>query len=242
MAWRLLDQMDVLRGKIVPPRRLRHFVGAGDYEAVGREFLGHCVQLASLHPQDQVLDIGSGIGRLALPLSDYLDDSSTYLGVDTWPTGIEWCERNIGARHPNFTFLLLDVFDEKYNPLARRGTEAIAIDAAPESFDFATLISILHLEPRRLGRYLAEIGRLLRPGGRYLGTWYLLGPDDDRSGDQLPRAAVPEKTARSMLDDAGIDVVARYHGRWDGRSDALSYQDVIVGRRRDEPVGATDGG
>lgn len=240
VAWRLLDQLDARRGKIIPPRRLRRFVGAGDYEAVGQEFLGHCVQLGSLRPQDQVLDIGSGIGRLALPLSEFLKDSSTYLGVDTWPTGIEWCERHIGAVHPNFKFDFLDVFDEKYNPRAPRGTDAISIDAASESFDFATLISILHLEPYRIGRYLAEIGRLLRPGGRYLGTWYLVGPEDDPSSDQLARAAVPEESARSMLDEAGIDLIALYRGRWNGRRDGLSYQDIIVGQRRTVPIGATD--
>jgi SAM-dependent methyltransferase len=231
MAWRLLDVVDARRGKLIPPRRLRNFVGAGDFEAVGRAFVGHCVDLASLEPTNRVLDVGCGIGRLAVPLSGYLASSATYLGVDTWPEGVAWCRRHIGTAYPSFTFELLDVFDEKYNPHARATDEAIGIQAPAGSFDFATLISILHLHPARVRRYLGEIGRLLRPGGHYLGTWYLLSDEDERAPDAVPRAAVSERAARAMLAEAGLEVTAVHYGHWDGRADGLSYQDIIVGRR-----------
>jgi SAM-dependent methyltransferase len=240
MAWRLLDVMDARRGKVIPPRSMRKFVGAGDFEAVGRAFLGHCVDLASLRPTDRVLDVGCGIGRLAVPLSGYLASSATYHGVDTWPEGVAWCTRHIGAAFPAFTFELLDVFDEKYNPLSRATDEAIAIEAPAGSFDVATLISILHLHPVRVRRYLDEIGRLLRPGGRYLGTWYLLSEDDRRPPDTLPPAAVSEGTARTMLAEAGLEVTAVHYGQWDGRADGLSYQDIVVGRRTGDS-GRNDG-
>ena len=165
------------------------------------------------------------------PFSRYLNDTTTYLGVDTWPTGIDWCERHIATSSPNFSFQLLDLFDQKYNPRGRPGDDTLEIGAISESFDFATLIAILHLEPGRFRRYLGEVGRLLRPGGHYLGTWYLV-EDDRRRPGELPRTAMSERAARAMLDDVGIDVLRLDRGRWDGRTDGLSYQDVIVGRRR----------
>ena len=210
---------------------MQRFVGAFDFEAVGNTFLGHCVDLGSLTPSDRVLDVGCGIGRLALPLSRYLSAQGSYLGVDTWPEGIRWCERHVATRFPHSAFRLLDVYDDQYNPSARAGDDAITIDAPPASFDFATLISILHLDPPRVRRYLGEIGRLLRPGGHCLCTWYLLDEDDDRPTTQLPRAAVSEPAARAMLTAAGIEVIAVHRGQWDGRADGLSYQDIVVGRR-----------
>ncbi len=231
-AWQLRDFVDARRGTVLPPRRLRHFVDAGDYESVGRAFLDHCVELGVLGPDDHVLDVGCGIGRLALPLSRSLSPSAAYVGIDTWPEGVAWCDGHIAAAFPNFSFRLLDVFDEKYNPHAPAGDDAIRIEAAPGSFDFATLISILHLHPDRVRRYLGEIGRLLRPGGCYLGTWYLVSDDDDRPVDRLPSAAVTTTVAHAMCDEAGLDVTTLFHGHWDGRSDGLSYQDIVVARRR----------
>ena len=232
LGWRVRDLHDARAGKLLPPRRLRHFADAGDYESIGQAYLAHCVDLASLEASDRVLDVGCGIGRLAVPLSGYLEPSASYLGVDTWAEGIAWCRRHVGARYPNFTFTLLDVYDEKYNPTAPPADDTPMIDASPGSFDFATLISILHLRPEGVRRYLSELARVLRPGGRYLGSWYLLAEEDDRPSESLPRPAMTESAARAMLDEAGIDVAAVYPGWWDGRTDGLSLQDVIVGQRR----------
>ncbi len=51
------------------------FVGDGDYRAIGAEFLRHVVEIGGLAPDARVLDVGCGIGRLAVPLTQYLDQS-----------------------------------------------------------------------------------------------------------------------------------------------------------------------
>ena len=70
----------------VPPTE-RQFVGDGDFRAVGAEFLHHFVALGGLRPDDHVLDLGCGIGRMAVPLTQYLSDRASYLGIDVVEDG-----------------------------------------------------------------------------------------------------------------------------------------------------------
>ena len=70
------------------------FVGDGDFRAIGAEFLRHFVKLGDLRPTDKVLEIGCGIGRMAVPLTQYLS-TGTYDGMDVVADGINWCSQNI---------------------------------------------------------------------------------------------------------------------------------------------------
>jgi hypothetical protein len=36
-------------------------IGDGDFEEIGKEFLGHFIELGGLTPDDAVLDVGSGV-------------------------------------------------------------------------------------------------------------------------------------------------------------------------------------
>src|SRR5437870_5090469 len=81
-----------LTGKVdpeLPPLRMR-FVGMGDFRAIGDEMLDLFVRVGGLRRTDRVLDIGSGIGRVAIPLTRYLDLSATYDGFDIVKRGIDW--------------------------------------------------------------------------------------------------------------------------------------------------------
>src|SRR5690348_5915887 len=72
----------------VPPSELC-FVGDGDFRAIGAEFLKRFVRHGGLAPRDRVLDIGSGIGRMALPLTQYLENG-TYDGIEIVADGVAW--------------------------------------------------------------------------------------------------------------------------------------------------------
>src|SRR5437868_12657499 len=69
----------------LPPLRLR-FVGVGDFRTVGDE-LKELLIRSGLKPSDRALDIGSGVGRVAIPLTRYLD-SGTYDGFDVVRRGV----------------------------------------------------------------------------------------------------------------------------------------------------------
>ncbi|MGH9459757.1 MAG: hypothetical protein ACRD1X_00955, partial [Vicinamibacteria bacterium] len=71
-AERLQEALGRLVGPpLLPPPALRD-VGPGDFEEIGREFLGHFVTLGSLQPSETILEIGCGPGRMAMPLTGYL--------------------------------------------------------------------------------------------------------------------------------------------------------------------------
>src|SRR5262245_55753272 len=85
-----LDTPDTALGRLdpqAPPRRLR-FVGDGDFAAIGREFAGYLRTYAGLSPDHRVLDVGCGIGRIAVPLLDYLSERGSYDGFDIVPRAI----------------------------------------------------------------------------------------------------------------------------------------------------------
>src|SRR5947207_14820732 len=71
----------------LPPLRMR-FVGMGDFRAIGEEMAGLLVRVGGLRPTDRVLDIGSGIGRVAIPLTHVLDRATTYDGFDVVERGV----------------------------------------------------------------------------------------------------------------------------------------------------------
>lgn len=79
---RLLEE--IARNEALPaPAPENVFVGDGDYRAIGLEYLGHFVHIGGLKPNHRVLDIGCGIGRMAVPLTQFLDPKTgTYEGVD----------------------------------------------------------------------------------------------------------------------------------------------------------------
>jgi SAM-dependent methyltransferase len=251
-AERLREALGRHRGStLLPPRYLRD-VGPGDFEEIGREFLGHMICLASLQPSESVLEIGCGPGRLALPLSTYLSDKGRYAGVDVVAKAVAWCRRNISRRHPNFAFHHADVLNQRYNPGGKFEARTYTFPFPDHSFDFILLASVFtHMYPTDTQHYLQEIARMLRPTGRVLATFFLLNPEQRALAEQgrnhidfrferdafrvrddaLPESAVAveERATRGMLEDAGLIIQKPIRfGRWSGRDDGLSFQDIVL--------------
>src|SRR4051794_14554907 len=153
------DLIGRLRGRRdpgLPPRRLQLLVGGGDYLSVGDEFRRHFVELGGLEPHHDVLDVGSGSGRMAYALKDWL--TGRYEGFDIVPAAVDWCRREITTRHPNFHFQVADIRSERYN---RHGTYEASEYRFPyddASFDFAYLTSVFtHLQWPAVDNYVAEL-------------------------------------------------------------------------------------
>lgn len=165
---------------MVPDAATSDYVGGGGAEiflAVGNEMLDRFKSMAGLQPHEKVLDVGCGIGRIAIPLTQYLDGGS-YDGFDIVKHGIDWCRAKITPRYPAFRFFHADVHNKLYNP---GGTIAAAEYVFPfpdATFDFVFLTSVFtHMMPVDLEHYLAEIGRVLKPAGRCFATAFVISPE-----------------------------------------------------------------
>lgn len=251
------DQLAVmlrLRDPLLPPKRLR-FVGDSDFRATGDEFLRYFTDLGRLDRSGSVLDVGCGIGRMALPLTGYLSASGSYHGIDIVGEGIAWCQKQVTPRYPNFRFTRADVYNQFYNPAGTYRDAEYRFPFADSRFDLVTLTSVFtHMLPEGLGNYLSQISRVLRPGGRCLITYFLLN-DESRSlveagrssldfrhpfgGCRVVKPDVPEwaiaydeAVVRALYRERGLRLVGpvRY-GSWCGRHTYMSYQDIIVAEK-----------
>jgi SAM-dependent methyltransferase len=163
---------------IVPPPDLMMAIGAIDraaFERVGAEFMDYIHRLTGLRPDEHLLDIGCGCGRMAIPLTGHLAEGGHYDGFDVWQPGIDWCREHITSQRPEFQFQRLDIWNAFYNPLGPSLASDYRWPYEDDTFDVVIAMSVFtHLAPRDAAHYVAEMGRVLKPGGRCLSTWFLL--------------------------------------------------------------------
>jgi SAM-dependent methyltransferase len=224
-----------------------------EFKANGEEFLRIYKTICHLRDDERILDVGSGIGRKTIPLTQYLTEAGSYDGIDINATGIEWCRRRITPRFPNFRFQQIDVANPLYNPGGACPPAEYRFPFADGSFTFVTLCSVFtHMMPRDVEHYLSEVSRVLGRG-RCLISYFLLNDQSRRfiaSGrSSLPFGAVqsgyatisPEMPERAVAFDEEF-VIARYQsvglrivridrGSWCGREKFLSYQDLILAEK-----------
>ena len=251
----LFDRVSGRRDEDLPPKRLRDWIGNGDFRAIGDEMVGYATDLGGLKPTDRVLDIGSGMGRVAISLTSFLKDGGAYDGVEIVPRGVKWCRENITPKHPNFRFHHADIHNITYNPNGKLSGESYAFPFEDETFDFIILTSVFtHLLPATVERYVAEIGRLLKPGGRVMGTWFLLNTESETpldagrsnlslrhtyQGARVENASAPEDAiafpepyVRDLFAKASTPVHEPIHyGSWSGRPGGVSFQDILVAEK-----------
>jgi SAM-dependent methyltransferase len=247
-----LDGVDLClrrRRDLVPPRWLNP-IGDGDFESTGAEFLDHFIRLGGLQPSHHVLDVGCGIGRMARPLTKYLT-SGSYEGFDILPAGIQWCQKNIAVRHPNFRFTLADIRNQEYNARGLVTASDYRFPYDDAHFNFAFLTSVFtHMRPLEVGRYLAELSRVLAPGGKCLATFFVLNEESRQLIDsgasaldftsalsgcwttnpQIPETAVgyEEKEIGRLIGANSFTLQSLSYGKWCGRTEYLSFQDIAV--------------
>ena len=146
---------------MIPPRGMI-FIGAGDFEQIGKDFKKHFIELGNLQPGDRVLDVGCGIGRMAIPLTSYLSQEGEYWGFDIVKQGIEWCQRRISPKYGNFHFLHSDIYNKEYNPKGKLQAREYKFPFEDQCFDFVFLTSVFtHMLPADMENYVSEIGESL---------------------------------------------------------------------------------
>lgn len=113
--------------------------------------VGHPIRWAELRPGETVIDLGCGAGIDTLLAAQAVAPDGRAIGLDTLPEMLERAAAN--AR-------LIDIANVEW---IRGELEQVPLPDA--SVDVAISNGVVNLSPRK-GRALAEIHRVLRPGGR----------------------------------------------------------------------------
>ena len=162
---------------------------------------------------------------------------------------VRWCRRHITRRFPNFQFIHCDVYNGVYNRFGKTAPEDYRFPLPDASFDVVFATSVFtHLQPPAAASYLAECARILKPGGKFFGTFFLIesgirSPDDALhfqhpvqdvalSHDALkPEWAIAYRTewVLAQASQAGLKLIPPvYFGSWTGRKNERDYyQDAL---------------
>jgi len=248
-----VDAFDSITGRRpegVPPRR-KILVSYDEYLNEGEKYLTYFQELGDLQPDHSMLEAGCGTGRMALPLTHFLNKKGEYYGFDDAKGDINWCKKNISEKHPNFHF--------QYTGSENRtsGTSTIA-DATHlvfpyenAQFDFVFLSSVLtYLKPAEVENHINEIGRVMKPGAISLMTFFIVNCLSEDLMIKKPtqmhfpfnkgfyrlrsleadkkQIAYDEEWILEKLQKAGLKMVSIQYGSWCGRPHFFDFPDMII--------------
>ena len=246
------DTFEYIIGKRRPPYPPKGliFTGSGDFKKQGVNLLAEFIKYGSLKRTDTILDIGSGIGRLAIPLTHFLDKNGRYEGFDIVEKGVLWCQQHITNKHPNFRFKYIPLLNDLYTQHEQKA-EVFTFPYPDNTFDKVILLSVFtHMTPIEVNNYMKEINRVLKNGGLCYATFFVMNEESNRlmkapfifsheyeqhylMNQEVQGANVAYKEAflmDNLIKDNGLRLKTIHYGWWCGRkkSTCVQFQDVII--------------
>ena len=234
------------------PKKGDIFIGSGDFLSQGKHHLELLKEYTSLQPDHYVLDVGCGIGRAAVPLTQYLSKKGKYEGFDVVKKGIDWCRKNISKDFSNFNFQHISLNNDLYN-LTNQKAENFKFPYEDNSFDTVFLFSVFtHMQPKEIQNYLNEIYRVLKTDGKCLSTFFLYDDQNEEyiskenkgfrfpyqkenyrlMNEKVPSAniAFKEELLFEMVKKSQLKLENKIYGTWSNRAvnDLFDYQDILI--------------
>lgn len=149
------------------------FISIGDYhlnKAIGR--------IKSL--QSKVIDIGCGYGRLAYAL-DRRDFRGKYYGLDILKNHITWLQKNFTSVLPEYTFIHVDVKNDRYNKTGSISPKDFYLPPEFQSPDLVLVLSVFtHMYEDDISTYLNQIKAIMANHTLLYFTCFLLNSPANR--------------------------------------------------------------
>lgn len=198
-----------ISNELLPPERFQIMnYSESRFKAIGKIHLDYFIGKLGIKPDADVLEIGSGNGRIASTLTTYLNDG-TYIGVDIMKPFVKWCN-SAYRKYPNFNFKHINVFNQKYNRFSFRRAESFRFPFEDNRFDFIYLTSVFtHMLEAEVDNYLSEISRMLKQGGISFITYFLINGVTQKLLDlELPNHKFVRCSKNSYTSNPSVPVSA----------------------------------
>ena len=240
------------RDAMIPPKGMI-FIGSGDFVEQGKLQRETILRHTGMQPDAAVLDVGSGIGRLAVAMTDYLNVDGRFEGFDLVKKGVNWCQKHITPKYPNFIFKHVDLKNDLYNLSTETSAKDFIFPYEDNQFDVVTLFSVFsHMIPEDINNYLSEIYRVLKKGGYCVATFFILDEEAKRNieagrtgefsfkyrhdgyaylDEKVKEAnvAYDPECLSSMITNSKLQMVCMEPGRWsDPHRKSDQFQDLII--------------
>ena len=157
--------------------------GGRRFACLGKLLAGQLTTHATMNSQSRVLEIGCGCGRTAYALAEYLDYEN-FVGMDIEKASLRSCQENRVFARKGFRFDYLDIQNDEYNPAGENKASTYIFPYDTGSYDVIFLVSVFtHMLTDDVEHYIAEISRMLRPGGTCMISAFLM--DKGRETDNM---------------------------------------------------------
>lgn len=243
---------------VFPPQGILNFKNRKGYLETGDNYLA-LFRDYGLKPNHQVLEIGCGTGRISRVMRDFLTKGS-FIGVDIMTEAIDWCKKSF-QDVPHMKFESLPVNNDYYNVYNTTDPAKFAFKYKDSQFDFIYLTSVLtHLLKPGLENYIKECARMIKKGGTFLATFFLL---DEHTFELMnegkasrifhkseiknmhlfnpdkPQAAVAydKRFLQDLLFTNGLKITKMIDGKWrdraiKGRKYKMFNQDIVIATKQ----------
>lgn len=253
--------MDAIRSDVsipVPPDDFVRAVGGSDFRITGEVLANMIVKHGGLKRNHRVLDIGSGCGRVSAALTSYLTPEGQYEGLDIVKPMVDWCNENISTKYRNFRFHHVNLTNTHYSKDSGSQAALYKFEFPNNHFDFIFLSSVFtHLFASGIENYLGEIGRMLKPDGKMLATFFLIDDDYQQKIDlnkliikfdheidencraynsEDPEEIIAYKSgfALDMIRKAGLSIEQVSDGGWK-HGGGWCFQDTVIAKKVSSP-------
>lgn len=245
----VFESLSGKRGDMIPPKGLI-FTGGGDFEKTGQLLVNYLKEFGGLQSNHSLLDVGSGIGRVAIPLTQYLKEEGRYEGFDVTKMGVQWCQKNISPKFPNFQFQYIPLENDLYRA---SGEDASSFQFPYDdgTFHCSVVNSVFtHMIPAQVENYIKEIARVLQPGGICYATFFIFGESPIAKkalkGFDFPHdfghyklmdekvksanVAYEESWLKDLLKINGLKIKHLFWGSWHDlpSKECKEFQDIVI--------------
>jgi SAM-dependent methyltransferase len=244
MLFKILDPIDYAVRKLnglsylplysirVRSNGISHQFGGRTFYRFGCQLAEHLKMYASLNRQSRVLEIGCGCGRTAFALSAILDDGG-FDGLDIEKKSIASCQQNKLFCRKKFRFHFLDVQNNEYNPTGSSRADSYKFPYADNEFDVIFLVSVFtHMLTNDVENYIAEISRMLKPGGVCMLTTFLMDKGRQSKGMSFPYKEMDHYFFDRVLPEVAVGYSAKFFITHFSSQGLVQIHDVLWGSWR----------